>query len=72
MSAEHFKEILETVMMSTHTSKRQIADDLDVSTVALNLWCHNGLTVKRSIRVMKKLRVYLFANLGGLENVSNG
>jgi hypothetical protein len=72
MTAEHFSEILGTVMLSTQSSKRQIADYLYVSTVTLNLWCKNGLPQKRSMRIMKKLRVYLFTNLGGLENVSNG
>jgi hypothetical protein len=64
MSGEHFKETLETVMLSTRSSKRQLADYLNCSTVALNLWCRNGLTVKRSMRIMKKLRVYLFTSYG--------
>lgn len=65
MTAEHFKEVLETVMLSTRSRKRDIANYLYVSKVSLNNWCKKGVPPNRSVRVMTELRLYLFSNLGG-------
>lgn len=68
MTAEHFKEYFFTIMLSTHSEKREICQYLNISKVTLNTYLRNGLPEVRGFMILDKLETYLFANLGGLEN----
>lgn len=53
----HFKELVETVIMTTGISKRQLAIRLRVTTETLRYWeVHNGPTKRRIPRVMNTLK----------------
>jgi hypothetical protein len=66
MTPQHFKEIYDTVLMSTRSSKKDIAIHLNVTTETLLQYGKKGVPLQKKRFVMDKLREYLFANLGGL------
>lgn len=68
MTAQHFKEYLYTVMMSTQSDKRTICRYLNISKVALNRYLREGLMGRNKFIIIDRLELYLFANLGGSQN----
>jgi hypothetical protein len=65
MTAEHFTEILYTIMFTTKSSKKDICWYLDVSRTSLEKWLQNGLPTARGFLILDKLEVYLFERLAG-------
>lgn len=72
MTAEHFKEVLYTVMLTTKSDKWDICHYLNVSKVTLNKWLRYGLPDAKKFLILDQLEVYLFSNLGGSEKSSYG
>jgi hypothetical protein len=71
MTAEHFKEYFYTIMLTTHSEKREMCQYLNISKVTLNKYLRFGLPDARGFMIVDKLEEYLIANLGGYENESN-
>jgi hypothetical protein len=71
MTPEHFKEYLYTIMLTSKSDKWEICRHLNISKVTLNKWLRYGLPEAKKSLVLDRLKGYLFANIGGLENVSN-
>jgi hypothetical protein len=67
MTAEHFKEIFYTVMLSTHSDKNEICQYLNISKVTLNKYLRYGLPDARGFMILDKLETFLFDRLGGSE-----
>jgi hypothetical protein len=68
MTPQHFKEILESICLSTHSTKRAIADYLFIHEMTLWKYQQYGVPASKKYLLMDKLREYLFSNLGGCEN----
>ena len=69
MTSEHFIEIFYTVMMSTHSTKRDLRNYLNLTKTTLNKYLRYGVPDSKKFLVMDKLEVYLFENLGGKREV---
>jgi hypothetical protein len=65
MTAQHFKEVLYSVMLTTKTDKREICKYLNVSKVSLNKWLREGIPDARGFLILDKLEVYLFERISG-------
>jgi hypothetical protein len=65
MTAQHFKEVLYSVMLTTKTDKREICKYLNVSKVSLNKWLREGIPNARGFLILDKLEVYLFERISG-------
>lgn len=70
MTAQHFKEILESICKSTHSTKRTLANHLCISEVSLWRYENQGVPDSKKYLVMSRLKEYLFTNLGGKENAT--
>jgi hypothetical protein len=69
MTSEHFIEIFYTVMMSTHSTKRDLRNYLNLTKTTLNKYLRYGVPDSKKFLVMDRLEVYLFENLGGNREV---
>lgn len=65
MTPQHFREILESICISTHTNKTHIAHYLSVTGVTLSTYQRNGVPTQRVPLIMSRLKEYMFSNLGG-------
>lgn len=62
MNAQHFKEILETVSLSTGLGKEKIYSLVGYSHQSFCRWQKNGLPVKRKAQVIMQLKEILMNN----------
>jgi hypothetical protein len=60
MTGEHFKEIVETICMTTGLRKYEIQERLGVSSYQLFIWQKKGVPAKHLIRIREKLRQMMF------------
>jgi hypothetical protein len=64
MTAEHFKEYLYTIMMTTKSDKWDICRHLNISKVTLNKYLRYGLPEAKRFMIVDQLEVYFNTNLG--------
>lgn len=69
MTAEHFKEVLYSIMLTTKTNKKDICQHLNISRETLHNYICNGLPTTRGFMVLDQLKVYLFRYLGETHEV---
>ena len=65
MNPQHFKEVLETVCMSTNSSKSKVAWNTGFCPHNFFDWQRKGVPIHMTPFVMDKLKDYLFNRLGG-------
>ena len=64
MTGPHFNEIVETVRLTTDSTKGEIAKQLGVCEFTLYRYRKFGVPLRKTKFVMGKLRKFLFDNLG--------
>lgn len=65
MNAPHFKELIETICISTNSTKVHVASVLNVHPYRINCWQRRGLPRTKAPLVVARLRKFLFENIGG-------
>lgn len=65
MNPKHFKELLETVCVTTNSTKIQVADYLHVTPTWLSFWQRNGVPRTKAPMVLSRLKDYVFEKIGG-------
>lgn len=63
MNGPHFKEIIESICLSTHSTKKEVAEELFVSTHSIWNWETKGVPEFKTPYVMDKLKEYLFRRI---------
>lgn len=70
MTAQHFKEYLYTIMMSTQSDKRTICRYLNISKVALNRYLREGIGGRNKFIILDKLETYFLDSLKDSQRVN--
>jgi hypothetical protein len=60
MTAEHFQELLYTVLLTTKATKEDICRYLNVTRTSLDKWLREGLPKSRGFLIIDSLEDYLF------------
>lgn len=63
MNGQHFREILESVQLSTHSSLLKIADEISISDTTLRRYKHQGVPNAKAPVVVSRLKDYLFREI---------
>lgn len=63
MNAQHFKEILESICISTGSTKGQVAEHLSMCQQTVCNWQLKGVPAAKVPFVISKMKEYLFERL---------
>jgi hypothetical protein len=60
ITPEHFNEVFYTVILSTHSTKKELRDYLKLTKTTLNWYLRYGVPTSKQFVIMDRLKVYLF------------
>lgn len=63
MTGQHFKELVETVCITLGISKMFLSECINVSKVTINLYEKHGLSERKKLRIMNKIRKFYLDEL---------
>lgn len=59
MNPQHFKELLYSVCLTTHTGINKLAKEINISQPSLWEYSHYGVPVSKKVMVINRLKEYL-------------